>query len=307
MNDLWFVTFGDTRLSEARNRIRRQAQKMGVFGDRIRICSTDDLDADFRDRLRDQLLPGTKGFGYWSWKPQVILQTMREMPEGDVLLYCDLGCHFNVKGLKRLEEYRMLAIDHGIVAFQARPFGEDAKSNFRLHFLPERQWTKMDLLQHFGFADRRDVLDSGQVGATMVIVHNDVATRSIIEEWRNFFYDHFELVDDSPSKIPNSKDFIENRYDQSALSLLCKKNYALLLSCGEYVHIRPYMPDGEDESLWPEYWNEMSQFPVHGRRDLGKYTKFVECPDWLKPIIGKRGRRIMSRIYETLKPILKLR
>ena len=306
MNDLWFVTFGDTRLSEARRRIRRQAQKMGVFGDRIRIFDENTLDADFCEKMKEHLIPGSRGFGYWCWKPQIILQVLREMPEGDVLLYCDIGCHLNPKGRKRLEEYRQYAVEHGIVAFQSRALGEAAKTDLSLHFLPERQWSKMDLLHHFGVSDRRDVLDSGQMGGTIVAVAN-VATRRFMEEWRECFYEHFEFADDTPSKLPNSPDFIENRHDQSVFSVLCKKHGVFSLSTGEFAHIRCYMPEGGDENLWPEYWKELSRYPVHARRDLGKYTKMVECPDWLKPILGRQGRRIMSRIYEALKPIFRLR
>ena len=306
MNDLWLVTFGDSRLKEARSRIQKQARKMGVFGDRIRIFDENGLDADFCEKMKEHLILGSRGFGYWCWKPQIILQVLREMPEGDVLLYCDIGCHLNPKGRKRLEEYRQYALDHGIVAFQSRALGETARNDLSMHFLPERQWTKMDLLEHFGMADRRDVLDSGQMGGTIVAAAR-ADTQRFMEEWRACFYEHFEFVDDTPSKMPNSSDFVENRHDQSVFSVLCKKHGVFSLSSGEYAHIRCYMPEGGDKKLWPEYWNEMRQFPVHARRDLGRYTKLVECPDWLKPILGKRGRRVMSGVYEALKPILKLR
>lgn len=300
MNDLWFVTFGDSRLNAARTRIRHQAEGMGVFGNRIRIFSESDLDRDFCEKMKDHLVLGSRGFGYWCWKPQIILQVMREMTEGDVLLYCDIGCHLNPRGLKRLEEYRQYAIEHGIVAFQSRALGEAARTDLTMHFLPERQWTKMDLFQHFRVADRHDILDSGQIGGTIVAAAIST-TRQLMEEWRECFYEHFELLDDSPSKLSNAPDFIESRHDQSAFSVLCKKNNVFTLSSGEFAHIRSYMPEGGDKRLWPEYWRELAKFPVHARRDLGRFTKLVECPDWLKPILGKRGRRYASHIYEILK------
>lgn len=305
MNDFWFVTFGDSRLTEARQRIQRQAEKMGVFGNRIRILNESDLAADFCERMKEHLIPGSRGYGYWCWKPQVILQTLREMAEGDVLLYCDIGCHLNKKGLKRLEEYRQYAIKHGIVAFQSRALGENARTDLSLHFLPERQWTKMDLLKHYDVAEQRDVLNSGQVGAGIIVIQNVAHSVCIIEEWRQCYYDHFELVDDSPSKLKNLAGFVENHHDQSVFSILCKKNNVVLLSSGEYAHIRSYMPEGGDKKLWPEYWRELNRYPVHAKRDLGKYTKIVECPDWLKPILGKYGRRIASRVYEMFKPLFK--
>ncbi len=304
MNDFWFVTFGDSRLRQAHKRIRRQAEKMGVFRNRIRIFDETDIDADFREKMKEHLIAGSRGFGYWCWKPQIILQVMQEMNEGDVLLYADIGCHLNPKGLKRLEDYRELAIEHSIVAFQSRALGEDAITNLDLHFLPEKQWTKMDLLRYFDVDDRNDILDSGQIGAGVIVFKNCVQSHHVVETWRQCYYDHFGFIDDSPSKLPNLPGFVQSGHDQSVFSLLCKKYGACLLSSGEYAHIRMYMPEGGDEKLWPEYWRELKQYPVHAKRDLGKYTKLVECPDWLKPVLGKSGRRLASRIYEVAKPLI---
>ena len=305
MNDLWFVTFGDSRLEDAHKRIRRQAEKMGVFGDRVRIFDERDLDADFCEQMKEHLIPGSRGFGYWCWKPQSILQVMKEMPEGDVLIYVDIGCHLNPKGLKRLEEYRQYAVEHGIVAFQSRALGEAARTDMRLHFLPQRQWTKMDVFHFYGVEDQSEILDSGMIGAGVIVLQNNSFSRRIIEEWRQCYYDHFEFIDDSSSKISNLPDFVENSHDQSIFSVICKKNGVFTLSSGEYAHIRCYMPEGGDKKLWPEYWSELNRYPVHAKRDLGKYTKMVECPDWLKPILGKCGRRFASRVYEIIKPIVK--
>ena len=305
MNDFWFVTFGDSRLKDAHKRIRRQAVKMGVFGDRIRIFDERGLDVEFCERMKGHLILGSRGFGYWCWKPQVILQVLNEMPEGDVLLYADIGCHLNPKGLKRLEEYRQYAIEHGIVAFQSRAFGEAARTDLRLHFLPQRQWTKMDVFHYYGVAGQSEILDSGQVGAGVIVMQRNSFSRRIIEEWRQCYYEHFELIDDSPSRFPNAADFVENRHDQSVFSVLCKKNGVFTLSSGEYAHIRCYMPEGGEKKLWPEYWSELKLYPVHAKRDLGKYAKLVECPDWLKPILGRYGRRFASWIYEMIKPMFK--
>lgn len=305
MNDFWFVTFGDSRLKEARERIRRQAEKMGVFGDRIRIFDENGLDANFCEQMKEHLIPGSRGFGYWCCKPQVILQVMDEMPEGDVLLYADIGSHLNPNGIKRLEEYRQYAVENGLVAFQSRALGDAARTDLRLHFLPERQWTKMDVFHYYSVAGRSEILNSGQVGAGVIVLQNNLFSRRIISEWRQCYYEHFELVDDSPSVLPNAVDFIENRHDQSVFSILCKKNGVFTLSSGEYAHIRCYMPVGGDKRLWPEYWSDLKLYPVHLKRDLGKYTRLVECPDWLKPILGKYGRRFASRVYEMIKPFIK--
>lgn len=305
MQDKWFVAFGDDRLKESSRRIRRQAEKIGFPVDHIRVLSEKELDAEFVQRMRHRLVHGSRGFGYWCWKPQIISQVLREMSYGDVLLYADIGCHLHRKGKPRLIEYFELAKKHGVVAFQARSLGEEARNDLSLHFLLEKQWTKMDLLAYYNVSDRKDILESGQVGSGVVVLRKDERSMRIIKEWLQCYYDHFELIDDTPSELANDPMFVENRHDQSVFSLLCKINNVHLLSCGEYVHIRQYMPDGGDKRLWPEYWCRMSQYPIHAKRDLGKYTKMVECPDWLKPILGKCGRRFASYVYEMVKPLIK--
>lgn len=304
MGKFWFVTFGDSRLVQAHARIHRQVGQMGIFDGRTRIMDEKNLDEDFCLRMKDRMIMESRGFGYWCWKPQVIWQVLREMDDGDILLYVDIGCHLNVNGLSRLKEYGLLALKYGVVGFQFRPLGEAAQYDYTKHFYLERQWTKMDLLNYFRVADNESVTSSGQVQGCVAVFHNCLATRELVNSWRNVYFDHFELVNDSPSKAGNFPDFQENRHDQSVFSLLCKTRGACLLSCGEIEHIRCHMPQGANERLWPEYWREMKQYPVHARRDLGKYTTLVECPDWLKPILGKAGRRFASKTYEVVKPII---
>ena len=51
--------------------------------DTCRAMSIDDLPSQFRGML------GVHGVGYWSWKPHFIARRLRELPEGDLLLYFD--------------------------------------------------------------------------------------------------------------------------------------------------------------------------------------------------------------------------
>ena len=304
-NNFWFVTFGDSRLSDSHQRIRCQADDLGVFGNRIRIFSEKDLDAEFRKKMKEHLIPGSRGFGYWCWKPQVISQVMREMQDGDILLYADIGCHLRKQGLPRLKEYFELTDRHGVVAFQSRSLGEDARNNLSLHFLPERRWTKMDLLKYFGVDSNKKILDSGQIGSGIILLKKNRTSLHIVEKWAEVFERYFNLCDDSLSTFPNFPDFVENRHDQSVFSLLCKINDIYTLSSAEYVIIEEYMPIGANRDFWPTRWVDIYDRPVWAKRDLGKYTTLVACPDWLKPILGKRGRRCASKIYDFINPLLR--
>jgi hypothetical protein len=53
-------------------------------------------------------------------------------------------------------------------------------------------------------------------------------------EWLDVFETRFDLIDDSPSKIKNFSEFVENRHDQSVFSILCKINGIVSLSAYEF-------------------------------------------------------------------------
>ena len=64
MSASWFLSFANISLGgpirSPLKRIRRQAEAMGVFEDRIRVWTENDLDEDFRVKMKDRLIPGSK-------------------------------------------------------------------------------------------------------------------------------------------------------------------------------------------------------------------------------------------------------
>ena len=271
MSDFWFLSFANTSLGgRIRNpsvRIRKQAEAMGVFGDRIRVWNENDLDGKFRDKMKDHLIPGSRGYGYWCWKPQIVLQLFREMEEGDVLLYTDAGCHLNPRGIPRLMEYFDLAKEHGIVAFQARTMDTPPR-----HFLLDRDWSKGDLLDFFNVRKDLAILETGQLGGTSFLVCKSKEMEEFFVEFRNVFEDHFALCDNSPSISPNLLGFKENRHDQSVFSLLGKKQGIFSLSSMEYDP----MNGGDD-------WSCMMHYPIWSKHDKGGVRSL--SPNWIKRIV----------------------
>lgn len=88
-----FLSFADSRMSAALERLGRQAEALDFF-DEITLFTEHDLSAEFTSRMGRYLTPSCRGFGYWSWKPWVIHHVLQEMEEGDRLLYLDAGSSF---------------------------------------------------------------------------------------------------------------------------------------------------------------------------------------------------------------------
>jgi hypothetical protein len=226
--------------------------------DKIIAYNEYDLDKDFCNYFKDKLKP-SRGFGYWVWKPQIILQTLDKMKEGDILQYTDAGCHLNKKGIKRLHEYFELTdlSETGILAFQSK--APDDKNLEKALELLEMQWTKGDIFDYFGARDDAKIYNTEQIGASILFVKKTNDSLQIIRKWLQTYYDDFSLVDDTLSKSPNFPEFIENRHDQSILSIILKINNIPTISCFEY---------------WQPDFIKLKDYPILALRDK-KYTASI--------------------------------
>lgn len=262
----YLCTFADKRLARSLDRITKQAKELNFF-EKIYAYNEDDLTNEFREKFKDKLNANIKGFGYWCWKPEIIIQTLEKINDGDCLLYVDVGCHLNKNGMNILLEYFEVVAKSptGLVAFQANP---PSKINSKLVWdgrklfdQPNYQWIKGDLLDHFGVRENEQITHSQAIGAGIILIKKNKQSIAILNEWLNIYYDNFSLANDSPSKSPNLEGFIEHRHDQAILTLLCLKHGVPTLSAYEF-----WYPKKNTKKLQPD-WNALKDFPIQARRD----------------------------------------
>jgi hypothetical protein len=213
-----FCTFSDTLFSPNIERIKREAEELNIF-DNIFTFSEESLDESFKSKFIDKLTLNTRGYGYWVWKPYLILQTLNKLNDGDVLLYADTGCTLNKEGKTRLYEYVDIVSKSksGILASQL------------LDINKEKYFTKTDLFDYFNVMYNDKVVETPQVAATIILLRKDTNTIGFLNEWYKVYTDNFWLVDDTESNIPNAIEFVEHRHDQSVFSILCKLRGAELI------------------------------------------------------------------------------
>jgi hypothetical protein len=257
-----FLSFCDSKLYRSADRIERQAKKMGIYSEII-VANENSLEKSFIDRYSDKLVYGSKGFGYWCWKPQIILQTLKDLDEGDIIQYTDVGCHLNKNGVQRLEYYFKMTQDsnNGILAFEAKipeyPLVYDGRV---LPDLVEYKWTKGDLFDYFGVRNNRKITHSQSMGATVIFIKKCNTSINFIRQWLEVFKSDFSYIDDTPSISSNLPNFVEHRHDQSIFSILCKINAVKTLSGYEYWY--PLKGDSRRPN-----WHELERFPIHAKRD----------------------------------------
>lgn len=207
---LVFLSFADTRLSQSMKRLEKQILALKIF-DRVLLCDEFDLDRKFVNDNKSLFFRHTRGFGYFSWKPYLIQRTLLTLDDGDVLVYSDVGNHFEEAKRDRLHEYIAIAENS-----PAQIIAPRLSSNY-----PERCWTKHELLDYFGVVDKEEILSSPQYEANFIVIINSSRAREIIQKWNEVFRINPKLFDES-QWLPQLQGFVEHRWDQSAFSILGK-------------------------------------------------------------------------------------
>ncbi len=175
--------------------------------DKVISYSPRDLDADFRQK-NSAILLQKRGNGYWLWKPYIILKTLREMQEGDYLVYLDAGA-FYINSVKWL-------------TVEMEKDGQEIMS-FELPF-QEKRFTKRDAFIGMQCNEEK-YTESNQRMATMIVFKKCESTLHFVKEWL-YFGQKEEIITDRPNCTGHENDsrFIDHRHDQSIFSLLCKKH-----------------------------------------------------------------------------------
>lgn len=178
-------------------------------------------DTEFWTKHGDFIEKNKRGYGYWIWKAYLLFKYLNVIQDGDVLIYLDACTYFNKNGIPRLLEY--------IEILKKNPDG-----NLFFQFNdPVYEWCKMDTLISLNC---QEFVAAKQVVSTVILTSKN---QKNIE----FFYLMYELscnyhlIDDSPSILPNLKEFNEHRHDQTLFSLLARKILPASIS------------------IYPDYWD----------------------------------------------------
>lgn len=172
--------------------------------DRIIDYRPDDLDKNFTQQ-NNHILSKTRGFGYWIWKPYVILKTLELLDDFSVLIYCDAGDTFTSNIVSIAQE----CLDDGVMLVE---------SNYKNY-----QFTKSDCFVLMGCNDSR-YWESNQVYASISFWRKTDKSLSLLKEWLEVCK-NLEIISDSPSVLASDHpEFKEHRHDQSILTNLAIKN-----------------------------------------------------------------------------------
>jgi len=284
------ATFYSSDLKRSAKRFKKQAEDISIY-DFIHIFNQDDLNDDFKNYISELLKKGKKrGYAYWVWQTYVHQVVLSKMNEGDIYHWCDVGCHFNKKGSKRLREYIDIASKekNGFLGFSYKDLEPKEKyKKYKFKNNLEYEYTKSDLIKYFNLSHNDEIIKSPQVWGGSFFVKKSKESLEIMDEHFHITRNRFDLIDDDEGKFLEKSlpGFIAHRHSQSVLSILVKKRGCKLLSA--------YESEWALDETGNRTFDHTTEFPIIAKRDKHR-SIFRRFFDRQKRNIRRRVSRFKS-------------
>lgn len=198
------ISYADKAYKYAQRLNRKSALKFGA--DKAITYGPEQISESFKQK-NIEIWNQKRGGGYWIWKPYVIKDALNRVEDGDYVIYTDAGVAFVNDIHLLLHDMQRENMDIMV---------------FSLPYL-EGQYTKRDVFVLMG-CDSPEMVRTPQRLATYLIFRKSDQTMEFIEEYLKYVQDGRIVTDEANVMgMPNYEGFVENRHDQSVLSLLSKK------------------------------------------------------------------------------------
>jgi len=223
-----FITFGNDLFEKQRQKLVKQAIDTGWFDSVIE--ETPDTIYDFYLQHKSFIDNNKRGYGYWIWKPYIILRQLEKMNDGDFLFYTDSGATILPHRKNKFDAYINLLNQSNTPVL-----------SFGLQSITERQFQKMSVLKEFGLDKNEEFLNSNQVESGIVICKKTDYTIKFMKKWLDLvLQDNYRLVVDYDDE-EQLDGYIGHRHDQSLLSVLSKtENAHTIIDVNEAYGLGPF-------------------------------------------------------------------
>lgn len=182
------------------------------------------LAAGFEDRCKGIFL-SERGSGFWAWKPFIIDSKLREVPEGDLVFYCDVGRRFPFKELA-------VPVETFLMWMESKQ--QDLVPGLLIPWKgPMAMWTKRDAFVITGM-DQQEIYQTTPIQASFSLWKCGASARRLASDWLSLA-SRRELISDDPSQcgLPELTEFHDHRHDQSLFTLCCLRNQIQGIDLGQ--------------------------------------------------------------------------
>jgi hypothetical protein len=177
-----------------------------------------DVQLRLTDFYRDnrQIFASRRGFGYWLWKPYVILHALERANPGDFIIYYDVGRrempHEISRPLEPLLEWCAVSNGGMLPGVYVPEHG------------PNMKWTKRECFVLMD-CDSATYWRHPQIQATFSVWQKSERSMAFVAEWLKWCCNPAVLTDAvHRPELANFPEFVDHRHDQSVITLLALRH-----------------------------------------------------------------------------------
>lgn len=192
------ITFATGRYVSSSIELEKHLKTIGIKD--FTVFSDTDIPMAFAMKHKE-IFQNARGYGYWLWKPYIILQELKKLKAGDVLMYIDSADIPQKKFFDYLKEH----MNTNDILLLNRGYRHGS-------------WTKADCFVLMGCNDS-NYKDKVQLEAGLLCFRNTRESIELVTEWLKWCT-NYQAVSDAPNKcgVANDSGFVDHRHDQSILT-----------------------------------------------------------------------------------------
>jgi len=208
---IFFGTFANTNFMNS-NRIAQQAFDLNIFNKIFQY--TEKNIHEFIDKHNEFINTHPEGYGYYIWKPKVILDILNKLDNDNILIYCDAGIYLNKNGINRLNEYleKLNDINIDIITFSTN-------NNYKAKY-----FVKMDAIMDYYSKFNEEYSNINAVYAGIMIIKKNNKTLNLISDWLNLCENYNFLNTYHSINYNEASYFVGNDKDNGLFNLCLSKH-----------------------------------------------------------------------------------
>lgn len=200
------VTYTNDKYIKTRERSVEEWKSKNIFSE-IYSLGEEDIYEEFLQYHQELIDSNPKLYGYFIWKPYVIYKILKDLDDGDILIYGDAGNTMPGTSEQCLQKINLV---------------KDIKKGTKILACKEGwniRWIKTDLyfrIKWYGILYAFKFMPA----ANRIIIQKDAQTLQFVKDWLEICKKDYRNIDYSPSILPNLPFFYQHRCDQSVFAIL---------------------------------------------------------------------------------------
>lgn len=232
-----FLTFASSNMTEPKKRLSNEieiVQKNTKYFSSV--CMLDETNLSLHWKQKYGKYCNEHGFALWSWKPYIIKERLDELQMGDCLFYADTGCSFPLDNLDGFFSNLNVHIQNTTNSSLQIGIEPRLRPVYPNYIIIRKQILELfNLLTDYFFLQKWLHYEAG-----VLIIIKTPDTIKFINEWVDFFEEHFEdaIYSNFYDVSGQYNGFVHNGSDQAVFQCMLYKKINMFYSILDDIYYR---------------------------------------------------------------------